>query len=306
MTFIEFAMAHGIIIDKPPRLGVWERYPTETHPKKRNGSCKWMGDYGFVQDHAAHSEVLFWRADKPVKVDARVVSAAIKQASEERQKLQQSAAMKASTIVNKCVIGRHEYLVRKGFPDERALIWCHDKTEHLIVPMRDETQNLVGLQTIDALGEKRFLYGQQTRGANFMIGRHGFNILCEGYATGLSVRDAVRSLKCEARVYVCFSAGNLATVARRVGQGVVIADHDKSGTGEKVARETGFRYWMSEVVGEDFNDAHRRLGLHAVAQQVWRLLYPGSGRKVGGAQSFGEAVRIRKAGHQCHASIESG
>lgn len=304
MTFIEFCMAHGIIIDKPPRLGLWERFPTETHPRKRNGAVKWMGDYGFVQDHAAHTEVLFWRAETPIKVDPRVVRAAISQADEERKRLQENAAMRASMIINRCVIGRHDYLRRKGFPDEKALIWCHDKTEHLVVPMRDERNNLVGMQTIDAEGNKKFLYGQKTSGANFIIGQQGLNVLCEGYATGLSIREAFRHLKLLARVHVCFSANNLVTISKRLEPGIVVADNDESGTGEKVARQTGWKFWMSDKKGEDFNDTHKRAGLFQAAQSLWRSLYPSGSGKVSSPQSFGSAISARKVIHKTHASVE--
>lgn len=306
MTFIEFAMAHGIIIDKPPRLGYWERYPTETHPRKRNGSIKWMGDYGFVQDHAIHTEVLFWREDRPVKVDPHVVRATIKQAEEERKKLQQQAAMKASMIINQCVIGRFEYLARKGFPDEKALIWCHDKTEHLVVPMRDEWHELVGMQTIDADGNKKFLYGQKTRGANFMMGRDGINVICEGFATGLSVREALRHYKIAARVVVCFTANNLVPISQSMAPGLVVADHDKSGTGEREAGKTGWKVWMSDREGEDFNDYHKRQGLAGAALSLWQSLYPGSRGKVRSAQGLADAILARKLLKQGHSGVKSG
>lgn len=297
-------MAHGIIIDKPPRLGLWERFPTETHPRKRNGAVKWMGDYGFVQDHAIHTEVLFWRAETPIKVDPKVVRAAISQADEERKRLQENAAMRASMIINRCVLGRHEYLARKGFPDERALIWFHDKLEHLVIPMRDGNNELVGMQTIDAEGNKKFLYGQKTSGANFVIGQQGTNVLCEGFATGLSIREAFRHLKMLARIHVCFSANNLVTISKRLQPGLVVADNDESGTGEKVARQTGWKFWMSEKKGEDFNDTHKRTGLFQAAQSLWRSLYPNRGRQSGSAQSFGDAILARKSLDQGHASIK--
>lgn len=294
MTFIQFCMANGIVIDRPPRLGVWERYPTEMHPRKRNGSVKWMGEYGFVQDHAVHTEVLFWREDKPVKVDPRVVHMAIRQADEDRRRLQENAAMRASMIINRTLTGRHPYLVAKGFPDEKGLIWCHDKTEHLIVPMRDDHNQLVGVQMIDAEGGKRFLYGQKTSGANFVIGSQGINVLCEGFATGLSIREAMRHLKHQWRIYVCFSAHNLVTISRRLKAGFVVADNDKSGAGEKAAKATGWRYWMSEQVGEDFNDTHRRAGLFEASKSLWTLLYPSRGDQVGRVNGLLDAVRARQ------------
>lgn len=306
MTFIEFCQAHGIIIDKPPRLGVWERYPTEAHPRKRNGAVKWMGDHGFLQDHAIHTEVQFWRTDKPIKVDAKLTRLAIQHAAEERRKLQENAAMRASMIVNKCVIGRHDYLKRKGFPDERGLLWFNNHVERLVVPMYDAKNYLVGLQLIDEFGGKKFLYGQQTSGANFIMGRGEINILCEGYATGLSIRAAARALKHSWRIHVCFSAGNLAHIARGLKPGLVVADNDKSGTGERVAKETGWRYWLSDVVGEDFNDTHQRVGLHQAAQSLWRSLYPSRGGSVGAKNSLLLAIGARKLREEGHTGLEGG
>ncbi len=301
MTFLEFCAAHGILLDRQPRLGVWERYPTEQHPKKRNGAVKWMGDYGFVQDHAIHVEVQFWREDKPVRVDAREVHAAIKQADEERKRLQENAAMRASMIVNRCVIGRHDYLSRKGFPEEKALIWCHDQTEHLVVPMHDYRNNLVGLQTIDALGQKKFLYGQKTSGANFIIGRQGTNILCEGYATGLSIREAMRHYKLPCRIIVCFSANNLVPISKMLDAGLVVADNDASGTGERVAKATGWKYWMSDQLGEDFNDYHRRRGLYEAARALWSSLHPSGRGNLINSLSFDAAIVARKTIQKTHA-----
>lgn len=305
MNFVDFCAAHGIIVDRPPRLGVWERFPTQTHPKKRNGAVKWMGEFGFCQDHAIHAEVQFWREDRPVKIDPRIIHAAVKQAEDERKRLQENAALRSSMILNRCVLGRHDYLRAKGFPDERALIWCHDQTEHLVVPMRDESNQLVGMQTIDATGQKKFLYGQKTRGANFIIGNGSINVVCEGFATGLSVREAMRHLKHSWRIYVCFSAHNLVTVAQRLRPGLVVADNDASGTGERVAKQTGWRYWISEKMGEDFNDAHRRLGTFAASVSLLESLYPLRRGGLRRAHSLDEAIIAAKLRNDCQAGFQN-
>ena len=297
MSFIEFCMMHGILITHAPRLGVWERYSTESHPRKKNGAVKWMGDHGFVQDHAVHADVLFWREDKPLKIDPRVITRAVQEADAERKKLQENAAMRASMILNRCVYGRHDYLRRKGFPDEKGLIWCHDKTEHLVVPMYDEMNQLVGMQTIDADGNKKFLYGQRTRGANFVMGRSGPNVLCEGYATGLSIRSAMQSLKNMWRIHVCFSAHNLATISSRLTPGLVVADNDSSGTGEAVAKKTGWPYWIAEKTGHDFNDHHREVGLFAAARSLWASMYPRGAQDRRNLNTFASSIEARKGAH---------
>ena len=60
MDFITFARSHGIIINELPPVGVWKRYKTEDHPKKRNGAVKFMGTHGFVQNHATSTVVSLW------------------------------------------------------------------------------------------------------------------------------------------------------------------------------------------------------------------------------------------------------
>ncbi|MFM2134454.1 MAG: hypothetical protein RL156_1735 [Bacteroidota bacterium] len=298
MTFIEFCCAHGIIITHPPRLGVWERFPTESHPKKKNGAVKWMGDHGFLQDHAVHTEVIFWREDKPIKIDPRVTMQALTQAQEERKRLQENAAMRASMILNRCVYGRHDYLRKKGFPDEKGLIWCHDQTEHFVVPMYDELNRLIGMQTIDAEGNKKFLYGQRTKGAEFIIGRQGPDILCEGYATGLSIRAAMQSLKHLWKIHVCFSANNLLTIASRLKPGLVVADNDKSGTGETIAKKTGWPYWISPTVGQDFNDYHQEHGLFRAASNLWRSLYKRAPENRRDPDTFASSIKCRQLSDQ--------
>jgi len=63
MELINFCRAHGILIDSPPPIGVWRRYPTDDHPNKRNGAVKFMGDHAFVQNHALDVEVSVWQPE---------------------------------------------------------------------------------------------------------------------------------------------------------------------------------------------------------------------------------------------------
>jgi putative DNA primase/helicase len=97
------------------------------------------------------------------------------------------------------------------------------------------------VQRISADGTKLFLPGGKAKGSVFFIGPllAQERWLVEGYATGLSVRAALRELHREAQVVVCFSAGNLAHVGRLVKElrpkAFVFADNDKSGAGAKAA-----------------------------------------------------------------------
>jgi putative DNA primase/helicase len=60
----------------------------------------------------------------------------------------------------------------------------------------------------------------------------------------------------------------MAKIAASLGKGYVVADNDASGTGERVAKEIGWEYWMSDMVGEDANDAHQRLGSFRFGQTL--------------------------------------
>jgi putative DNA primase/helicase len=127
-------------------------------------------------------------------------------------------------------------------------------------------KNLVGAQLIDEAGGKKFLTGQKTNDACFVMGS-GTPIYCEGYATGLSIMKALTVGKMRRSVVVCFSAGNLKRLATDPA-GLVVADNDVSLTGERVAKETGLKYWMSDAVGEDFNDFQLRVGLFKSVQAL--------------------------------------
>jgi putative DNA primase/helicase len=268
MDFIEFARSHGIIINDHPPMGVWKRYPTEDHPRSRNGAVKYMGTHGFVQNHATSTVVSIWKPDSPVATKTKsVYLASIRQAENERHKQQQVAVKRSIAMLNGSGFATHPYLEKKGFPDEQGNVLWHEGKPVLLIPMR-VAGSLVGLQQIDADGGKKFLYGQRTNGATFTFNNKGINIVCEGYATALSVRAALKQMKQRYTLHVCFSAGNMAKVAAGLERGIVIADNDASGTGQQVAQQIGWTTWMSDRVGEDANDYHQRVGMFKFTQSL--------------------------------------
>jgi len=110
-------------------------------------------------------------------------------------------------------------------------------------------------------------------------------VLCEGYATGLSIKAALSGLCLPTRVTCCFSAANVATLAERRLHAVVIADNDKPvaqfgglGTGEYYARKTGLPWAMPPEEGTDANDFHLSEGLPALQRLVLNLLQARRGR----------------------------
>ncbi len=260
MDFLSFVRAHGILIDTVPPVGRWIRLPTQTHPRKRNGAVKFMGDFGFCQEHSTMTDVAVWRPDgadvQAPKIDRELIERAERETALRRQK----AAQLAEWTLTQCELSTHPYFAAKGFPEHLVNVW----DGKAVIPMRNAGR-IVGCQLIDADGGKKFLPGQASGGAEFVMDGKGMHVVCEGYATGLSVRQALANLKTRATIHVCFSAGNMARIAAKLPRGLVIADNDASGTGERVAKEIGWPYWMSDTVGEDANDEHQRAGLFKLA-----------------------------------------
>lgn len=267
-SFVDFCRIHGVAIDRLPDVGVWRRFRTTDKPAHRNGAVKYMGDHGFCQNHATMVEVAVWRSEGESREAAQRVQAVANHAAQETVRAQRRAADKAGQMLSECELKAHPYLSAKGFPDERVNV----NGEHMLIPMR-VGRDVVGVQTINADGEKKFLFGQRCSLAQFIFASAvpGTHIVCEGYATALSIRQAMAAIKRPYTLHVCFSAENMKKVAQSLQSGFVVADNDASGTGERIAKEIGWPYWMSDTVGEDANDYHQRKGLFPLSQGMQRL-----------------------------------
>jgi putative DNA primase/helicase len=262
MRFEQFAEAHGLLINSLI-LDKWVRVPTVDHPNKRNGAYIFDGRMGAVINFAVHDKHQIYKTDEPYKPDPGAAARRQKMEDERRQR-QQAAANRAAGILNQATLEPHAYLARKGFAD-KGYVWQGS----LVLPMRFRGR-LVGCQLIDADGTKRFLSGQQTKGASLMMDNKGQNILVEGFATGMSVRRALKQLRERYCIHVCFSAGNMMEVARGMDSPLVVADHDAMGI--KTAKKISSRIWLSDEPGEDFNDAELRMGTSAAAKSLSRFL----------------------------------
>lgn len=75
-----------------------------------------------------------------------------------------------------------------------------------------------------------------------MIDNKGRNVLCEGFATGMSVRRAMKYLRERYTIYVCFSAGNMLEIAKSMRDPLVIADNDVMGVA--TAKKIASCYWL--------------------------------------------------------------
>jgi putative DNA primase/helicase len=272
--FIDFASSHGLIINHLT-MGRISRCPTVGHKTKRNGAFFYAGDFGWVQNWSEHDSPILWKSGKAQDTPEfrRRITDSKKEYRIERDKLNAQAARKANWILSQCELNLSPYLARKGFPEMLGNIWNRDQqTRLLVIPMRRDG-SLIGCQLIDDYGNKNFLRGQSSKDAYFQIGNGDKLFYVEGYASGLSLQKILQGLKISYRIIVAFSAGNIASLTKKT-KGFIIADHDKSGTGQRVAMESGCPWYMPPKIGQDINDHHLESGVFKVSQELKRAIYP--------------------------------
>lgn len=199
----------------------------------------------------------------------RQVEASRKEHAQDRAREAVAAAQKAKAIIGSAKQEQHAYLDAHNMRERVGLVYYPDeKTNLLCIPMRVGNA-IVGCQLIDRDGNKRFLKGQKTVGAEYVLGSRGIDVWVEGFCTGAAVQTALQGMKIHAKVHVTFSAGNLKKMARC---GVIIADHDKSKAGELAAAETGLPFYLPENEGDDFCDEWQRIGTFQAGMKLRQWL----------------------------------
>lgn len=297
MTFSEFARACGVIIDRPRADGRIHRCPTAAHPRSRNGAYAFDGERGWVMAWDAGGETQWYRDERATEwTEDRKREWIRRREAERREQIERNraAAKRAEEVVSRARLGEHGYLRRKGLPKHRGLVLDEYQTmsfdegfgrwverierDVLIVPMRNlSTGELQGVQAIWWDGSKwvkKMSPGMRAKGAVLRLGRAdaGETWLCEGYATGLTVKAALERLGADASVLVCFSDSNLVFVSERLsGRAYVFADNDASRAGEKAAVASGKPWLMAPVVGHDANDWMAAGGLLPVCAAISAL-----------------------------------
>lgn len=271
LNFLDFAASYGLRISDAIADNRWHRCPTEEKPRKKNGAYVYDGSRGAVIDFATMTKAAAFRdGSRAGFIDRAAIRAraALDKAAEQAR--QSEARTNAQEMIKRSALDIHPYLKAKGFAVERGLVLDGE----LLIPMREFSNyaQVNSVQRITADGTKLFLAGGKAKGSVFFLGlRKALDCwLVEGYATGLSVRAALRELHRDGLVVVCFSASNLAHVGRlvrasRPRMSFVFADNDKSGAGAKAAEETGLPWCSAPEQGFDANDLHRVQGVRAVA-----------------------------------------
>jgi putative DNA primase/helicase len=159
------------------------------------------------------------------------IKAMQQQRDDEQAQRQQQAAESASALWSNAdpAPADHAYLRRKQIQPHGAKV----SGDNLLITLRDTAGKLHSLQTIAPGGEKRFQPGGRVAGCYFSIGKpDGVVIVCEGYATGASIRESTGHA-----VAVAFNAGNLLPVALALHskypalQIIIAADDDRRTNG---------------------------------------------------------------------------
>lgn len=239
--------------------------------------CGWNGD---VIDFVAQTKgcdtieaVRIITGGEAIEESASV-KAARRRAMEDRER---QRAYQKQSVINSArrewsraedAIPEHPYLSKKGV---RSHGLKSTKDGRLLVPIHDSNGEIQALQTIDGHGVKDFPFMSTISGGRMNIGAHvGQTILCEGYATGASIHEAVSDQVC-----VTFSMGNMEIVARQLhasGTAIVLAA-DCGASAEKMSdlgEELGCPVAIPGMTGkgEDFNDQAQAQGNDSVARTI--------------------------------------
>lgn len=264
------------------------------------GGCYIVGAYGSYKDGSRFKVDVDW---KPLSEAERARKQAERQAAEEQLRQRRAeearlAALSAADLWHEASRdGKSEYLQRKAVVAE-ACRYLRDGS--IVVPLlrydlpREEA--LVGTQRIWPSGRKRFTAGFAKPGASLRLGTvagRQMLLICEGYATGLSIRMALEQ---QLPVFVALDAYNLMPVCMLLrtlypdSRLLICADDDwktedhegkPSNVGRLKAKEVAQAIERVDMVypvfpagrirgnkETDFNDLHVGAGLRHVQAQL--------------------------------------
>lgn len=287
---------------KEPEAGKLERFDTSNQKGDLAGWCKLFPDgvgaaFGCNRDGSSYT----WQqrdnnAPPMSQADKQALQAKANetrlQAEKERKESHAKASKVAVGIYGEALENNqpHDYTTRKGIKPIGAKL---DLDGRLVLPVYDASGAIQSLQFIDNRGEKRFLPDGKMQCGRLFLGAPADGsplILCEGWATGCSLREATSMV-----VVVGFSGSNLKHVASDIARQfpksriIVAGDLDASGVGAKYANEainaaTGAvmampRFTDGRASG-DFNDLHQSDGLKAIDELISQAAAPASRYKL--------------------------
>lgn len=277
-----------------PKKTFWYRL---TEQRTQAGTYVVVGAFGNWRGQERHRVEVDWRgisdaerAELQAKRQAQADAAA-----RERRLLSDAAAMRAADVWAAAArAGTSPYLQRKAVEPEACRYLPGGA---IVVPLlrydvpRD--QALRAVQIIQPDGTKRFTKGFEKPRCCVRLGHVAVGdpiLLCEGYATGLTLRMAVER---RLPVVVALDAGNLLPVAELMRamhpqcRILVCADDDYRTPGNpgrdkayrvtRAVADTAYTWPIFRAANRgpkdtDFNDLQAREGLHAVRRQLRHVL----------------------------------
>ena len=202
-----------------------------------------------------------------------------------RHKVGKLNALKRWNIALTENVSKHPYLVQKQI---KALNVRVDARGNLIVPIYDNNVELCNLQTISVTGSKLFTKNAKIKKCfhplGFLERQPPVIVLCEGYATGVSLYQAT-----QIPTVVCFNAGNLASVSPIIkhkyphSRLIIAGDEDQFNAINigRIKASIGANLVGGKVVlpafkslstkPTDFNDLHCLEGLDTVSHQIMEV-----------------------------------
>ena len=206
---------------------------------------------------------------------------------QELRQLQNEAKNKAKEDYEKSTIltpnMTHPYLETKGVKAHGDIRIRNGK---LLLPIRNDNQEIISYQTISPTGDKLFLKDGQKQGGYFLIEAATDNFdavaIVEGYATGASIHEATGY-----PVLVAFDAGNLPIVAKNLRAQepsidiIICGDNDANNKGQdaalkaqNMAKNVGCKTFIAipDKTGMDWNDYHAQFGLDALKNHILNIV----------------------------------
>lgn len=249
--------ASGLVINGALVMdGEIHRCGTLKKPKSKNGwYCVYDGGIAAIFGNWEYGDgYSYWRGQSVSDIDWRKIQAKIEETRKKKEGAWEAKSQEAVEYIESCAKeGFSEYLKKKQIYPHGALF----DGNVVVIPLQDSSGKIWTYQKIYQNGDKYFFPGGKVSGCYYFISG-GKNVsksalvcVCEGFATGATIHQETGI-----PVIVAFNSGNLKAVAdslpfRNI---IIAADNDESGTGEKAAKESGYKYVMPEIVGTDFND----------------------------------------------------
>lgn len=301
-ALLETIAQHGFPIDTNQinwQSTAIQRFKNIKRPKQKDLFLRIHHDFlgaNFGDWHDQSQWVVWrWKQNKPLSIVDRQDNDHQRLLYEQRKSRERSHAIKRLTIlwneycheidIDNPNIPIHNYIRQKRIRP----LYARSCRSVIVLPVRDIDYDLVSLQFIKVDGFKRFKHHAQFKDAMVWLseplpeGYSGDIRICEGWATGCTIYDAIG-----APVVCAMSAGNLVSVATQLRKKYphawlkICADNDQWGSDNvgihyavEAAKATNATIYWPEFNGldcskkpTDFNDLQCLAGIEAVENQL--------------------------------------